>query len=131
MTRLAPQAAEEDGGRRAIGYKAIVSASLAAGRPFRGGSLDGRGLSRIIGMLPRRLSWTMLSAQKNFSMSMPIVEARSTPSSSFRKNPGAGGEGGGGHTGIRYTLVVLVGVVLRCWADVVMLCLALGCKRKQ
>ncbi len=132
VTCLKPHAARGHEGRRGIGRKMVNELPLRwEVRAIGGGTLDGRGLSRIrgiSGMLPRPLSRAVLSMQKYLPMSMPVGDTWSNPSSSFGENPGR--EGGGGHSGIMYRLVVLVGGVRR-WADAVMLCLAHGSEENQ
>ncbi len=95
--------------------------NLSVDRSFGGGNLDGRGLSHIRerGMSSRL---PMLRMHKYSPMSTPdrLDVAPSKPTSSSGEN--FGGEGGGGHTGIVYPLVDLVGVDrVRWWADAIML----------
>ena len=108
---------------KSLGDGNLDRPNVSVDRSFGGGSLDGRGLSHIRerGMSSRL---PMLPMHKYSPMSTPdgldVAYAPSKPTSSSGEY--FGGEGGGGHTGIVYPLVDLVGVDrVRSWADAIML----------
>lgn len=108
---------------KSLGDGNLDRPNVSVDRSFGGGNLDGRGLSHIRerGMSSRL---PMLPMHKYSPMSTPdgldVAYAPSKPTSSSGEY--FGGEGGGGHTGIVYPLVDLVGVDrVRSWADAIML----------
>ena len=108
---------------KSLGDGNLDRPNVSVDRSFGGVNLDGRGLSHIRerGMSSRL---PMLPMHKYSPMSTPdgldVAYAPSKPTSSSGEY--FGGEGGGGHTGIVYPLVDLVGVDrVRSWADAIML----------